>query len=204
MRWKSPRLSPFSNQGTKIMLTTTVPHLYYHPCQHCLKSYYTEDLPDFSMITQLLWIISLAFYKILRQTKQFSPLLLKFFRNTTLVYDFMCRFSWYKKAFDIVNHWILTKKLWYYGIRGVTLDLFTNYLTNRCQFVYSTNHTSSEKGTILCGVPQISILRPLSFSPYIYDVAASQRTQSYLLTILVYCVAYTYICFRLDQSSNQS
>ncbi len=40
-----------------------------------------------------------------------------------------------QKAFDTVNHEILLCKLQYYGIRGIVLDWFTNYLTNRQQFV---------------------------------------------------------------------
>ena len=39
------------------------------------------------------------------------------------------------KAFDTVNHTILLKKLQYYGIRGITLQWFKNYLNNRKQIV---------------------------------------------------------------------
>ena len=58
-----------------------------------------------------------------------------------------------KKAFDIVNHSILLKKLDHYGIRGVTLDWFCSYLSNRKQYV-SVNGHISETLQIRCGVPQ--------------------------------------------------
>ena len=40
-----------------------------------------------------------------------------------------------RKAFDTCNHTILFKKMEKMGIRGLTLDWFKNYLTDRKQFV---------------------------------------------------------------------
>ena len=39
------------------------------------------------------------------------------------------------KAFDTVNHDILLKKLEKYGLRGTSLELLKNYLSNRKQVV---------------------------------------------------------------------
>ena len=76
----------------------------------------------------------------------------------------------FSKAFDTVNHTILFEKLKFYGIRGISLDWFKSYLSQREQFV-EYNGTRSSNQLISCGVPQGSILGPLLFLIYINDLA---------------------------------
>ena len=49
------------------------------------------------------------------------------------------------KAFDTVDHNILLQKLHKYGICGVKLLWFEDYLSNRMQFVTYHNHKSFRK-----------------------------------------------------------
>ena len=74
-----------------------------------------------------------------------------------------------KKAFDTIDHEILLSKLELYGFKGVSLNLFRDYLSDRTQ-VTVINNVNSETSFISCGVPQGSILGPLLFLLYINDL----------------------------------
>ena len=67
-----------------------------------------------------------------------------------------------QKAFETLDHKILLDKMKYIGFLDKTIKCFHSYLTNRAFFV-SLGTVSSEAGTINYGVPQGSILEPLSF-----------------------------------------
>ena len=78
------------------------------------------------------------------------------------------------KAFDTLDHTILSDKLRYYGIRGTAYNLLRSYLANREQFV-ELNDTASKTLHIVTGVPQGSILGPLLFLIYINDFPLSSN-----------------------------
>ena len=74
----------------------------------------------------------------------------------------------FSKAFDTINHNILIRKLQHYGVRGLALDWFISYLSNRNQVV-TVNGVQSELLSISCGIPQGSVLGPILFLLYIND-----------------------------------
>ena len=68
----------------------------------------------------------------------------------------------FRKAFDLVDHTLLLKKLRHYKISDETPLWFSSYLLNRKQKVVINNIESTTEN-IVCGVPQGTILGPLLF-----------------------------------------
>ena len=84
------------------------------------------------------------------------------------------------KAFDTINHGILIHKLEHYGFRGIVLDWFRSYLSNRKQYVLYNSFKSNIKD-IMCGVPQGSILGPLLFILYVNDITHTSDVLDFIL-----------------------
>ena len=73
------------------------------------------------------------------------------------------------KAFDTLNHELLIAKLNTYGFSHDYLRLLYTYLSNRWQRT-KINNTFISWSEILLGAPQCSILGPLLFNIYLYNL----------------------------------
>ena len=76
-----------------------------------------------------------------------------------------------QKAFDSVKHSILLYKLENAGIRGVVLDWFKSYLSNRKQKVQVGSKISENTSNLNIGVIQGSILGVILFLISIKDIS---------------------------------
>ena len=94
-----------------------------------------------------------------------------------------------QKAFDTIDHKILTEKMNCLGFAESTIRWYKSYLTNRC-FIVNVGNDFSSPGKLLCGVPQGSILGPLLFLLYVNDMPQAVNSD-----LLLYaddtCLIYT-------------
>ena len=78
----------------------------------------------------------------------------------------------FRKAFDCVDHIILTEKLKAVGLSGDVWKWINDYLSNRMQGT-SVNKSRSDRNPIRAGVPQGSLLGPRLFASYVNDLPDS-------------------------------
>ena len=71
-----------------------------------------------------------------------------------------------QKAFDVIDHFLLQRKLELYRLPPIFLRLMSSFLSNRTQLV-SINNSSSKFQPVKYGVPQGSVLGPPLFFYYI-------------------------------------
>ena len=93
----------------------------------------------------------------------------------------------FSKAFDTVDHNILLQKLHKYGICGVDLLWFEDYLSNRMQYLTYDNNKSSHEKII------VEYHRVLYWVPYCF-YCISRTWQVFQNFVFLYCWLMTLIC----------
>lgn len=112
----------------------------------------------------------------------------------------------FEKAFDRVDHVLLLRKLWELGIKGSLHRWFESYLRNRCQAVVIGGYCSSYI-KIVSGVPQGSILGPLLYACYLYDISKCFKFAKFLMyaddTKIYMNIKNIQDCYHLQEDLNR-
>ena len=102
----------------------------------------------------------------------------------------------FSKAFDRISHKFILSKLHYYGIVDHTLSWIGAFLSNRTQTTV-VNGVHSSYVEVTSGVPQGSVLGPMPFQLYVYDINNAITSQNKLFADD--CVLYRNIHDQNDQ-----
>ena len=112
----------------------------------------------------------------------------------------------FEKAFDRVDHVILLKKLEHIGICGDLLRWVASYLRNRSQSV-TVGGYRSDLTSISSGIPQGSLLGPLFYNAYLFDIHTCFKNSHFLMyaddTKIFLKISELNDCFRLQEDLNR-
>ena len=168
--WKLANVTPIFKKGDKQLIKNYRPISLLPICGKILEKIIFKNLYSYLHTNNLITKNQSGFRQGDSTTNQLLYLLDEIHQafDSTKSLEVRTVFLDISKAFDKVWHDGLIFKLEQNGISGNLLKLLQNYLRNRKRVVQNGSH--SDYSSIESGVPQGSVLGPLSFLVYINDL----------------------------------
>ena len=173
-RWKVAKVVPIFKSGSSLDVSNYRPISVFPIVSKILEKHVHQALYDYVEKFQLLRVAQSGF----RAKHSCETALLKMIDEWLKDIDdgkmIGSNLLDLRKAFDLVNHDILLKKLRLYQCSEQASRWFQSYLSNRKQYVH-LNDICSDPKTVISGVPQGSIIGPLLVIIYIneFDICLS-------------------------------
>ena len=185
---KVSRVVPIFKAGDKKLCDNYRPISLVSTIAKILEKIVAVKLTNYLEVNKLLYIYQFGFQK--KLSTEHNLLHLTNYVSNALNKDDFCVgiFLDLKKAFDVVPHKILLKKLKKLGIKNNALDWFQSYLSNRSQCVDINGQISSPR-TINISVMQGSVLGPLLFLCFINDLHCASELFTLLFADDTCCLA---------------
>ena len=165
-------ITPIFKSGSKQDVKNYRPVCSLSPFSKIFEKIIYNRMIDFIDQNNILSQNQFGFQKGLSTESAIIQFINKVHKGLSKIHHTIAIFMDLSKAFDVLNHNILSEKLEHYGFRGKFLELLMSFISNREYFVSANGFTSDTK-TVNIGVPQGSTLGPLLFLLYINDMCNS-------------------------------
>lgn len=168
-RWKLSIVTPLFKKGDRHQPENYRPiSLTCNPLK-CMEKIMTKELTDFFFENDLIPLSQHGFLPKRSTTTNLLECLNDWTENHDNSQPTDVIYLDYEKAFDKVPHDLLLGKLEHYGVRGQLLTLIANMLGER-YYQVRVNGEMSSKHIVSSGVIQGSVLGPLLFTSYLFDL----------------------------------
>lgn len=176
--WKQAHIVPLHKKGSKSHIENYRPISILNVLSKCLEKIIYESI--YPTIAQSIPEQQHGFIKGRSTTSNLGVFVSDVLKGMELHAQVDVIYTDFEKAFDRVDHVILLRKLQELGIQGDLLRWVQSYVGNRSQAVV-VGGARSDFITITSGIPQGSLLGPLFYSAYLYDIGSCFLNTNFLL-----------------------
>lgn len=178
--WKETIITPIHKSGDDSKPSNYRPISMINNLAKIFENALKDRLLDFFRLNKVINTNQYGFMKNSSTEKALLGLVKQINKAMDLSLKSVAIFLDLAKAFDTVSHRILLQKLHQYGVRGKSLELLENYLSDRYQKV-KIGQDLSTTTKVEIGVPQGTVLGPILFVVYINSIFKIKNLSGHII-----------------------